>query len=162
MGINTRHFIVNQFFWGLIKLVCHDICIMTNVINGDPRKISELEFQMLRAVLIDVIQMEHYGEIRDYITDIERSVRGVRGYNVHITNRVHVSEYDPNGMYHFNIRLSYGRLDTNGQVLHVYVNPLPVCSEQNQGVSQHPDGSVTLDINPCRCYWRWVFQNITT
>ena len=112
------------------------------------------EFNTLAPLLTGIIRVPAApGYIYNIIHDMIKSPKA--GNNVTITNGVHVSAGDPNGRYHFNIRITYG--GNPGLMHHVYVVPV---SQSFDGIREDPvTGSVTLG---CIQALVWRITDVTT
>ena len=73
-----------------------------------------------------------------------------------VTNGVHYSEFDSEGEYHFNIRLTINN-EVQLRTYHMYVQPVLV-TNVNNGIIIDDYGSVDL---VCANYWMYQFSHVT-
>lgn len=116
----------------------------TNIINRDPRRISEEQYSLLVDVIRQMMSIPQYSSIIRTIFANPRSP-----YKITITNGVHYHQYDHLGPYHFNIQIG-----TNQTQHHVYVEPVPI----EDPVFLNPDQSVQLRST---VQYRWQLITVT-
>lgn len=114
----------------------------SNIINRDPRRISDEQYNLLVDVIYQLTLIPSYGYLRTLF-----SVPNSR-LKVYLTNGVHYYQYDSNGNFHFNIQIN------NQPIQHVYVIPEAL----ENPIIIDGDSSVRLR---SVVRWRWQFSKIT-